>query len=134
MQVRHFLKTNAMLIAALAIVGITSAFKSNFATETFYYHGSSFDQASMETESNWSTSSPSSAEDCGLASQVTCEITIPEGYRNLSNNQLDGTKAIVLANSQANASDPTTVNDVKSTATGNPSLNPSQVKGEVPAE
>lgn len=134
MQIKHILKTNAMLIAALGIIGITSAFKANFANETFYYHGSSFDQAAMEQESNWSTISPSSGENCGLATQVTCSITIPEGYRNPSNNQLDGSKATVTANSQANPSDPTTVSDVKSTASGNPSLNPTQQKGEVPED
>lgn len=122
-------------MAALTILAVTSAFKANQNFETFYYHGYTFDQASIELESNWSTLFPSSSEqpiDCGLNSEVTCYIVIPEGYKNPANNRMDGSKAIIIANPQSNPSDPTTVDDVQSTTFGNPSLSMYQVKGALP--
>ena len=117
---KHFQKGDLVPFLALVIIVATSAFKANFANQTFYYHGSTFDQATVEVESNWSVNPiPSAVLECGLASVITCSIILPEGYRNPNNDQLDGSKAMIIANSQPNTSDPTTVNDVKSTAAGN---------------
>ena len=109
MQIIHLLKNNLVAIVALAILGITSAFKANFATDTYVYTGPDFSIANLQTESNWRIGGSETALNCETVNQVDCSIDLPTGLN--SGTQLDPAKATMQAGAVSGFNRVTAVKD-----------------------
>ncbi|MBN8790079.1 MAG: hypothetical protein J0I84_23595 [Terrimonas sp.] len=109
MQIIHLLKNNLVAIVALAILGITSAFKANFATDTYVYTGPDFSIANLQTESNWRIGGSETALNCETVNQVDCSIDLPTGLN--SGTQLDPAKATIQAGAVSGFNRVTAVKD-----------------------
>ncbi|HMR81533.1 MAG TPA: hypothetical protein PKE30_00270 [Niabella sp.] len=98
MSIKPFLKANFILLVAIGIVAITSAFKAHYDTDTYIYRGpASFTIGDLETESNWKLSGTPTALSCNEITEVNCTIQLPTDLDNGSG-ELDDMKAEVQAN------------------------------------